>query len=164
MKKLRQKILAVCVALLLAVGSLASVSEAKISGYYFKNKGISVTMDSAAKSFIEKAGKAQKTKVKKSCAYKGKDRTYQYKNFILYTYSNSESGPEYVQGISFRNSSISTAEGVKIGSDASLVTETYGDAEDNFGIYTYVKGNTKLQFEVTDGKVSKIRYTANKVK
>lgn len=163
MKTAVKRILAVCMALILA-GGISTVSSAKVQGYYFKNGGVSVTMDSAAKKFISKAGAPEKTKVKKSCAYKGKDRTYQYKNFILYTYTNSEKGAEYVQGISFRNKSVSTSEGVKIGSAESLVTKKYGKATPNFGIYTYIKGNTKLQIEVTDGKVTNIRYTANKVK
>lgn len=163
MKTIAKRCLAAGMAFVLA-GGAGTVSTAKIQGYYFKNAGVSVTMDSAAKTLIAKAGKPQKTKVTKSCAYKGKDRTYQYKNFILYTYSNSEKGAEYVQGISFLNSKVSTSEGVKIGSKESLVTKKYGKAKEEFGIYTYIKGNTKLQIEVTDGAVSNIRYTANKVK
>ena len=162
MKTMAKRVFALCLALILTAGFSTSAS-AKIQGYYFKNAGVTVTMDSAAKKFISKAGKPVKTKVEKSCAYKGKDRTYQYKNFILKTYSNSEKGAEYVQSITFLNKSVSTKEGVKIGSDESLVTKKYGKAKPKFGIYTYTKGNTKLQFEIEDGTVKNIRYTANKV-
>ena len=147
--------------LVLAAGA-ASVSEAKINGYYFKNGGVSVTMDSPAKAFIAKAGKVEKKIVKKSCAYKGKDRIYQYKNFILYTYSNSDKGAEYVQAISFRNKNVATSEGVKIGSAESLVKKKYKKAKEEYGVYTDIKGNTKLQMVVKNGKVQNIRYTANK--
>lgn len=165
MKKVVQKVLAACLALLLVAGSISSIADAKVNGYYFKNNGVSVTMDTAAKKFISKAGKPLKTKVKKSCAYKGKDRTYQYKNFILYTYSNSDNGPEYVREIVFLTKNVQTSEGVKIGSEESLVTKKYGKATPNVvGIYTYIKGNTKLQIEVKNSKVKNIRYMANKVK
>lgn len=161
MKTMTKRILALCMALILVAGFGTSAS-AKVQGYYFKNAGVSVTMDSAAKNFISKAGKPLKTEVKKSCAYKGKDRTYQYKNFILKTYSNSDKGAEYIQSIIFLNKKVSTKEGIKIGSKESLVTKKYGKATPKFGVYTYTKGNTKLQFEIEDGTVKNVRYTANK--
>jgi hypothetical protein len=117
-------------------------------------------MHGKAASFIKKAGKAQKTKVSKSCAYDGKDRTYEYKDFILYTYSKSDKGAEYVNGITFKTKKVSTKEGIKIGSSEEKMLETYGDAKAKYGIYTYKKGKSKLQFEVEDGKVTNIRYVA----
>ena len=96
----------------------------------------------------------------KSWAYDGKDRTYQYKDFILYTYSNSDKGTEYVSGITFRTDKVSTKEGIKIGSTEEEMLEAYGDAKAKYGIYTYQKGKSKLQFEVSDGKVKNIRYVA----
>lgn len=157
-KGILKKAAAVCLAAVLVVGSAVQPAEAA-SGYQFKNNGVTVTMHSPAKNFIKKAGKPQKTKVKKSCAYKGKDRTYQYKDFILYTYSKSANGAEYVLGITFRTNKVSTKEGVKIGSPESLVKKKYGNAKPKFGIYTYTRGTSKLQFEVTNKKVSNIRYT-----
>lgn len=96
--------------------------------------------------------------MKKSCAYKGKDRTYKYKDFILYTYSNSDKGAEYVNGITFLTSKVSTKEGIRIGSPYSSVKKKYGEVKDRFGVYTYKKGKSKLQIEVTDDVVTNIRY------
>ncbi len=145
-------------AAVLFAGSATQPAEAA-SGYQFKYKGVTVTMHSAAKKFLKKAGKAQKTKVKKSCAYKGKDRTYQYKDFILYTYSKSAKGAEYVLGITFRTKKVATKEKVRIGSSEKMVTKKYGKAKPKFGIYTYKKGKSKIQFEVTNKVVTNIRYT-----
>lgn len=115
-------------------------------------------MGGPAKKFIKKAGKVKSKKVKKSCAFKGKDRTYKYKNFILYTYSNSDKGAEYVNGVTFLTSKVSTKEGIHIGSPLSSVKKKYGNAKEQLGVYTYKKGSCKLQIEVTDDVVTNIRY------
>lgn len=135
---------------------------AKSKGYVFSYKGVTVSIGGAAKKIIKKAGKPKSKKVKKSCAYKGKDRTYKYKDFILYTYSNSDKGAEYVNGITFLTSKVSTKEGIHIGSTYKSVKKKYGKAKDNFGVYTYKKGKCKLQIEVTDDVVSNIRYIISK--
>jgi hypothetical protein len=151
----------VCLLAIVLAGSLAMPVQAASKGYQFKWKGVTISMHGKAKKFIKKAGKAQKTKASKSCAYDGKDRVYQYKDFILYTYSKSDEGAEYVNGITFRTSKAATKEGIKIGSTEEEVLETYGDATPSFGVYTYKKGKSKLQIEVDDGKVVNIRYVAS---
>lgn len=158
LKSIWKKVGAVGLAAVLFAGSALQPADAA-AGYRFKYKGVTVTMHSAAKKFLKKAGKAQKTKVKKSCAYKGKDRTYQYKDFIFYTYSKSAKGAEYVMGVTFRTNKVATKEGVKIGSPVSMVTKKYGKAKPKFGIYTYKKGKSKIQFEVVNKTVKNIRYT-----
>lgn len=158
-KSIWTKMVTICLAAILVMSSVAQPAEAA-AGYQFKYKGVTVGMHSAAKKFLKKAGKAQKTKVKKSCAYKGKDRTYQYRDFIFYTYSKSAKGAEYVMGITFRTNKVATKEGVKIGSPESLVKKKYGKAKAKFGIYTYTKGKCKLQLEIANKKVRNIRYVA----
>ena len=161
-KSIFAKIITVIMAIVLVAGGVSFPAKAAAKGYQFKNKGVTIAMHDAAKKFIKKAGKPEKTKVTKSCAYKGKDRTYQYQDFILYTYSNSDKGAEYVNGIVFRTSNVSTKEGIKIGSSEADMIKKYGKGTSRFGIYTYKKAKCKLQFEVTDGKVTNIRYTAVK--
>ena len=135
-------------------------ASAATKGYYFTYAKKSVTMGSDATSFINAAGKPSKKKAEKSCAYDGKDITRKYKNFILYTYtnSNSSSATEYVDGITFLTKKVSTKEGIKIGSSEDDVIEAYGSAKAKYGVYTYTKGKTKLQISVEDGVVTQIRY------
>jgi hypothetical protein len=154
------KAVVVCLAVMMVVGGLSTSVDAASKGYQFKKYGVTISMHGKAASFIKKAGKAQKTSVSKSCAYDGKDRTYQYKDFILYTYSKSDKGAEYVNGITFRTKNVSTKEGIKIGSSEEQVLEAYGKATPKYGIYTYKKGKSRLQIEVTDEKVTNIRYVA----
>lgn len=158
MKKAGKKGLVFLVLMVLIISSVTVPVQAKSKGYKFTYKKATVYMGGPAKSLIKKAGKPKSKKVKKSCAYKGKDRTYKYKNFILYTYSNSSKGAEYVNGITFLTSKVSTKEGIHIGSPYSDVKKKYGNAKDRFGVYTYKKGSCKLQIEVTDNVVTNIRY------
>ncbi|MCH5265208.1 MAG: hypothetical protein J1F02_04865 [Lachnospiraceae bacterium] len=154
-----KRILAFILLLALAAGQFAGLSaQAKSQGYKFTYKSVTVYMGGPAKKLIKKAGKPKSVKTAKSCAYDGKDRTYKYKDFILYTYSNTDNGPEYVCGITFLTKKVSTKEGIKIGSPYSQVRKKYGTKKDYLGVYTYKKGTSKLQFEVTDDVVTNIRY------
>jgi hypothetical protein len=119
-------------------------------------------MNGAAKKLIKKAGKPSKKTVKKSCAYKGKDRTYTYKDFQLKTYSKTNNGAEYVSEIRFRSNKAVTKEGIRIGSSLKDVTKKYGKAKARFGVYTFKKGSSKLQIMLNGNKVSAIRYFASK--
>ena len=152
----------VCLTAVVAIGGVSAPASAKSKGYVFKYKGVSVTMNGAAKKLIKKAGKPSKKTVKKSCAYKGKDRTYTYKDFQLKTYSKTNNGAEYVSEIRFRSNKAVTKEGIRIGSSLKDVTKKYGKAKARFGVYTFKKGSSKLQIMLNGNKVSAIRYFASK--
>lgn len=159
--KIWKQLFTCMLALVLTIGTVATSARAvsaAAKGYTFTYKKVTVQMGGKAKSLIKKAGTPEKKKAEKSCAYEGKDRTYQYKDFILYTYSNSDNGTEYVNGITFRTDKVKTKEGIKIGSTQKAVEEAYGKVEEEFGVYNYVKGNCRLQIMIDDGKVSNIRY------
>lgn len=162
MKKQVRGMMVLLLACAMIIGVSAAPVQAKSKGYAFSWNGASVGMHDKAKKFIGKAGKPVAKKVKKSCAYKGKDRTYKYKDFILYTYSKTDKGEEYVNGITFLNGNVSTQEGIRIGSSLADVTKKYKKAKEKFGIYTFKKGKSKLQIEVTDDKVTNIRYIGTK--
>lgn len=152
------KMITLCMIMMVAVACADTTVSAKSKGYGFKYKGVTVYMGKSASKLIKKAGKPKAKQVSKSCAYDGKDRVYKYKNFILYTYSNSEKGKEYVNGITFLNSKVKTKEGIKIGSSLKKVKKAYGKKKAQYGIYTYKKGKCKLQIEVKEEKVTNIRY------
>lgn len=134
-----------------------------VSSYQFKYNGVTIGIDSKAKTFIKKAGKVKKKSTKKSCAYKGYDRAYRYKYFTLSTYSKSKKGAEYVNGITFTSSKVKTKEGLKIGSKESTVIKKYGKKYNKLQYetnnrYVYTKGKSKLQIQIKNKKVSKITY------
>ncbi len=155
-----KKVLAVVLMLTLAVGMLPVNAQAKTKGYKFKYKKVTVYMDGPAKKLIKKAGKPKSKKVAKSCISKsGKDYTYKYKDFILYTYTKTAKGAQYISGITFLTSKVSTKEGIHIGSTFADAKKKYGSGTDNFGVRTYKKGKSRLQLEITDDEVTNIRYS-----
>jgi hypothetical protein len=168
-KSMFKKIIIVSLMFVLSFSLVIPTSAASAKGYLFKYNGVTIGIDSAAKTFIKKAGKPVKTSVKKSCAYKGKDRAYKYKNFTLTTYSKSAKGAEYVNGITFTTSKVSTKEGLKIGSKESDIVKKYGKKYDAVekavnNKYVYKKANCTLQITVKKKKVTKISYVQTNVK
>ena len=131
------------VAGLLSPGTAPLTARAAGKTFAYTYKKVTVRIGGPAKKLIKKAGKPVKKKVK---------------NFILYTYSHSEKGPEYINGITFLTSKVSTKKGIRIGSSYSKVKRKYGKGKNSFAIYTYKKGKSKLQIEITDNKVTNIRY------
>lgn len=159
MKKLTKIFMSLLLVVSLVAGTCA-VNVDAASGYSFKYKGVSISINSNAKKFLKKAGTPVKKTEKKSCAYAGKDRTYQYKDFTVTTYSKSDKGTEYINSITLTSSKVSTREGIKIGSSEKDVKKKYKKAKENFGVYTATKGKTKLLITVDDGKVTAIKYVA----
>lgn len=149
--------LAVLISLMLPVCPV----QAKEKGYKFTYKNVTVYMHGPAKKLISKSGSPIKKKTSKSCAYDGQDVTYQYKDFILYTYSKKDGGKEYVNGITFLTGSVKTKEGIGIGSSEEDMKNKYSDGDKLGDVYTFKKGKSKLQFQVKSGKVSQIRYVAS---
>lgn len=161
MKKVAKVLMSLLLMVSLVAGTCAVNVEA-VSGYSFKYGGVSITIGSNAKKFLKKAGKPTKKTEKDSCAYAGKDRTYQYKNFTVTTYTKSKAAnsTEYINSITLTSSKVSTKEGIKIGSSEKDVKKKYKKAKENFGVYTATKGKSKLLITVDNGKVTAIKYVA----
>lgn len=158
-KKTVRKVMAFLLVLSMCAPIVFSTKGEAAKGYYFKYSGVSVTMGSKAKKLIKAAGKPSALKKKKSCAFKGYDRTRQYSGFILSTYTNSKKGAEYVNGITFTSSSVKTKEGIHIGSSKQDVIDAYGKKNPNeAGFMIYTKGKTKLLIRVESNKVTMLRY------
>lgn len=154
----------ICVALALVLASAATITvsteaQAASKGYFFKYEKTKATPGKAAAKFIKAAGKAKSSKKANSCATKGYDYTYEYDDFKLGTYTTTKTvgAKEYVSYIELTSDKVSTAEGIKIGSSESLVKSKYKTAKKNFGVYTAIKGNTKITIAIDNGKASEIK-------
>lgn len=155
-----KKIVVAMLVVLCLISLQSSEVFAASKGFVFKYKKVSVQMNGRADKLLKKAGKPLSAKKSKSCAYKGLDGVYIYTDIIVRTYSNSDKGEEYINSIVFRTDKVKTKEGIKIGSSYNDVVKKYGKGKENFGVYTYVKGQSKLQIEMEDDKVKQITYLA----
>ena len=154
-----KKVLSVCLVMACVCTMIITVQAAG-KGYAFTYKKVTVYMDGNASKLLKKAGKPKSKTESASCAYNGMDRTYKYNDFVVKTYSNSKKGTEYINSIELLSSKVSTKEGIKIGSSKNDVIKAYGKGKDNFGVYTYTKGKTKLMITIDNNKVSGIIYVA----
>lgn len=94
-----------------------------------------------------------------SCYYQGLDKDYTYPGFKLRTYPMD--GVDYVLNVCFVDDSVTTPEGIMLGSTRDEVIAAYGTSftEQN-GSTVYTRGNTELRFRFSDNGVTAIEYWA----
>jgi hypothetical protein len=138
----------------------ASSQGVQKDGYMFASKDVTIPMNVDAAPIIEKLGDPIEKLEAPSCAFQGMDKIYNYGSFELDTYPND--GADYVSSVDFKDDTVSTPEGICIGSTLADVEAAYGkDYTEESGLYTYIKGDSKLTFIIKDDAVEAITYLAN---
>ncbi len=167
MKKLTALILALMLALSLSAcdggaadptpdGTEAPQTEGR-SKYVFTCGEVRLPMNEEFSALREALGEPETYYEAASCAFDGLDKTFTYPGFELVTYPVD--GVDYISDIYFLDDTVSTAEGLHIGSTLEEVKAACGTdyTADEFGFYyTYTDGDTQLKFGVEDGVVTEI--------
>lgn len=84
---------------------------------------------------------------------------YSYPGFKLNTYPKD--GKDYVLSVVFMDDTVSTKEGVSIGSTKDEVTKAYGDAsEESASKLVYEDGDTKMTIGLNGDSVSSLEISA----
>lgn len=92
-----------------------------------------------------------------SCAFEGLDKTYTYSGFVITSRPDGEK--DFVNSIILTDDSVTTPEGLYLGCTAADVTAAYGESADATDTFIpYAKGNTALNFILSEGKVISIEY------
>lgn len=127
--------------------------------YVFVYRGVSVTPHAKMSELVAGLGETVSYDESPSCLYQGLDKDYTYAGFKLRTYP--ENGVDYVLNICFTDDSVSTPEGIMLGSARSEVEAAYGTSftEQN-GSVVYIKDKTELRFRFDGDSVSAIEYWA----
>ncbi len=129
------------------------------SGFTFVVKGVTFGMNENVAPVLEALGDYENYSETTSCAFKGLDKIYSYGGFDLYTYPQGDQ--DFVNSVYIVDDSVSTPEGIRIGSSQEEMLAAYGeDYEEEYGVYTYTKDKSTLSFIVTDGVVESIEYVA----
>lgn len=142
---------------LTACGSDDSASGSETgAGYEFKANGVTVAMNAKAADLVDKLGEYEYFEAP-SCAFQGLDKTYTYAGFELVTYEIDK--VDHVLSVSLRDDSLTTPEGVTIGSSLEDMKKAYGEGFTQEGnSYKYTKGKSILSFIVENGAVTSIEY------
>ena len=125
----------------------------------FTYNGLEIAPHAEAAPVIEALGEPKSYTEETSCAFEGLDKTYYYGSFYLATYPME--GKDYVYTLWFADDTVTTAEGIRIGSPQSQVEEAYGaDSFNGSNSYVVTKGKCRLVILIEGETVSGVRYEA----
>lgn len=132
--------------------------ETQQEAFTFVVNGISIPLDDESADLVDKLGDYEYFEAP-SCAFQGLDKIYTYHGFTLYTYEAD--GIDHVLSVVLTDDSVTTPEGIAIGSGIDEVIAAYGDDYTTSGsAYVYTKGKTTLSFIMENDLVSSIEYMA----
>lgn len=134
--------------------------EGIIKDYPFVYGGVTIHMNTDAAPVLIALGEPLEYFEAESCAFKGLDKTYFYSGIELTTYPK-DADTDYISSVNFKDDSVSTPEGIYIGSSLSDMLTAYGEDNTVSGnSYTYTLGNSSMVFVVEDDEVAAITYLA----
>ena len=118
-------------------------------------KEVAVNADMA--DVLAELGEEQSYFEAESCAFEGLDKTYTYPGFVITTRPDGDK--DYVNSIRLTDDTVTTGEGVYIGSSEADVKAAYGeDGGDAEGMLSYTAVDVTLNFILEDGVVTSIEY------
>lgn len=118
-------------------------------------KAVAVNADMA--DVLAELGEEQSYFEAESCAFEGLDKTYTYPGFVITTRPDGDK--DYVNSIRLTDDTVTTGEGVYIGSSEADVKAAYGEGGgDAESMLSYTAGDVTLNFILEDGVVTSIEY------
>lgn len=128
-----------------------------VAEYVFRSGETRLSIDQDMAEVLSALGEPKEYYEAPSCAFEGLDKTYTYSGFYLTTRPDGEK--DFVNSIVLTDDSVTTPEGLYIGSTADDVTAAYGESAGATATFIpYTKGNTALNFVLSGGKVISIEY------
>lgn len=128
-------------------------------GYTFTSGSTVIAMNEDASAVVEELGEADDYFESESCAFEGLDKVYSYPGFQLNTYPVDDK--DYVLSVVFMDDTVSTDEGISIGSTKDEVTEAYGDpSTESATELVYEKGDTELKIGLDGDSVTTLEIAA----
>ena len=138
--------------------SNAPVTKAN-SKYVPSYKGCDLPMNADFAPLLDFLGEPDSYFEAASCAFDGLDKTYTYSGLEIVTYPDGDK--DYVSSVRILDSSVSTPEGVTIGSTQEEVAAACGaDFQEIGKQYVYADGDAELSVLFEDGKAISVEYVA----
>lgn len=136
-----------------------TAAEETSDAFVFTYNGVSIAMNAPADSIIEALGDNYTYFEAPSCAYEGMDKVYTYNSIVVRSYTRD--GVDYIAAVELKDDTVSTAEGIRIGSTEDDVRAAYGeDGQPGTAGIEYTKGDSFISFIFENGAVVAITYTA----
>ena len=126
-------------------------------GFTFTTQGVTIHLDQNMAEVLEQLGEPLGFLEVPSCAFDGMDRIFSFPGVQIHTYPSGEL--DFIQIISIRDDSVTTMNGIYLGSSLDDVLAAYGDDyRQEFGMFTFIMGQTTLSFFIEDDMVIGITY------
>ena len=127
--------------------------------FVFTYNGVTIPMNAPADPIIEALGEPVNLFSAPSCAYEGEDKVYTYNSIVVRSYTMD--GVDYIASVELKDDTVSTAEGIRIGSTEDDVRAAYGeDGTPGTAGIEYTMGDRFISFIFENGQVTAITYTA----
>ena len=139
-----------------AVSASGSSQGDGAEGFEFLSGTTAIFIDQNMADVLAALGDAQSYFEAASCAFDGLDKTYTYPGFVITT--RPEETGDFVNSILLTDDSVTTPEGIYIGSTQDDVIAAYGESSGTEGVMNYTRGNTTLNIILKDGVVASIEY------
>lgn len=154
-----RRLLLLSLAIMIAGIILVSCSNGgKVDKYIFKSGSVEIVPGEDSSAVLSALGKENSyDEVDIGCGNNEVGKVYSYSGFKIQTYPDNSK--DYVDTVTITNDSVSTPEGITIGSSREDVIKAYGDGytEKSNGI-VYIKDKTMLSFVIRDGAVTSVVY------
>lgn len=138
-------------------GQSTQPGGSNVTEYVFRSGETRLFIDQDMAEVLTALGEPKEYFEAESCAFQGLDKTYTYSGFVITTRPDGEK--DFVNSIILTDDSVTTPEGLYIGSPAADVTAAYGESDSATDTFLpYTKGNTALSFVLSEGKVISIEY------
>ncbi|TFG82078.1 MAG: hypothetical protein E4G74_03235 [Erysipelotrichales bacterium] len=129
----------------------------KTDEYYFKIADHEIAMGQEAAAVVASLGEPIDRYSSPSCAFEGEDTVYDFGSYQITTYLSD--GIEKFTGFYLIDGTVSTKEGIHIGSSYDEMVSIYGnDYVETYGAYTYSRGLTDLSFVIINDEITSISY------
>jgi len=126
-------------------------------GFTFTTQGVTIHMDQNMEEVLDQLGEPLGIFEAPSCAFDGIDRIFSFPGVQIHTYPLDDL--DFVHTISIRDDSVTTANGIYLGSSWNDVLAAYGSEYDqDFGMFRFTIGQTTLSFFIEDDMVTGILY------
>ncbi len=135
----------------------SSLEVVEPKGYLFNYKEMDIEVNVLATDVIDNLGEPKSYFESASCAFQGLDKIYSYSGFNINTYEVD--GVDHILSIDLLDDSVSTKEGIEIGSSKDKVISAYGECSNGAdNSYEYIKDGMKLHIIFENDIVTAIEY------
>ena len=154
---MRRIVTAILLVMLVSLTGCTAKEEETVCAFTYN--GIRMVPGEEAEPVLTALGEPKSYTEEPSFAFEGLDKTYGYDGFYLATFP--EEKKEYIRSIWFADSTVSTEEGISLGSGEEQVKKVYSrNNADATRTYTLIRGGTKLTIALEEGVVRSVRYDA----